>query len=161
MEAIAGLSLAANILQLVDFTAKVLSTGNQIRMSGSTAQNSELELVARDFTALNERITLWARPNPASSDPLAKDSQVRGVLVWVYAPATIFLQVCRHSRIWLQSARALPKNLLLYLSRCDVPEVRPDTKRFSAPFEQLGARKRLRIPSLDFKQCVMSFNLGF
>jgi hypothetical protein len=42
MEAIAGLSLAANILQIVNFTAKVLSTGNQIRLSGSTEQNSEL-----------------------------------------------------------------------------------------------------------------------
>ena len=76
MEAIAGLSLAANILQIVDFTAKVLSIGNQIRLSGSTVQNSELELVVRDFTVLNKRITSWARPNPASSDPLAKDRQV-------------------------------------------------------------------------------------
>jgi len=77
MEAIAGLSLAANILQVIDFTATVLSTGNQIRQSGSTVQNSELERVVEDFTALNERITSWARPNPASSGPLAQDSQVR------------------------------------------------------------------------------------
>ena len=77
MEAIAGLSLAANILQVIDFTVTVLSTGNQIRQSGSTIQNSELERVVEDFTALNERITLWARPNPASSGPLAQDSQVR------------------------------------------------------------------------------------
>ncbi|KAI4701438.1 hypothetical protein J4E81_003178 [Alternaria sp. BMP 2799] len=75
MEAIAGLSLAANILQVIDFTAKVLSTGNQIRQSGSTIQNSELERVVEDFTTLNERITSWARPNPASSGPLAQDSQ--------------------------------------------------------------------------------------
>ncbi|KAI4631838.1 uncharacterized protein J4E87_002544 [Alternaria ethzedia] len=75
MEAIAGLSLAANILQVIDFTAKVLSTGNQLRQSGSTVQNSELERVVEDFTALNERITSWARPNPASSGPLAQDSQ--------------------------------------------------------------------------------------
>jgi hypothetical protein len=76
MEAIAGLSLAANILQIVDFTAKILSTGNQIRQSGSTVENSELEKAIHDFRALNERITLWARPNPASSGPLAEDSQV-------------------------------------------------------------------------------------
>jgi hypothetical protein len=76
MEAIAGLSLAANILQIVDFTAKVLSTGNQIRLSGSTVQNSELELVVNDFTTLNERITLWTRPDPANLGPLAKDVQV-------------------------------------------------------------------------------------
>lgn len=76
MEAIAGLSLAANMIQLIDFTAKVLSTGNQIRQSDSTVQNAELERVVEDFTALNERMTLWARPNPASSGPLAQDSQV-------------------------------------------------------------------------------------
>jgi hypothetical protein len=76
MEAIAGLSLAANILQIVDFTAKVLSTGNQIRQSGSTVQNAELERVVDDLTGLNGRIALWARPDPASSGPLAKDSQV-------------------------------------------------------------------------------------
>lgn len=76
MEAIAGLSLAANILQIVDFTAKVVSTGNEICRSGSTVQNSEFGLVARDLTALNERITSWSRPNPTSSDPLAKDREV-------------------------------------------------------------------------------------
>ncbi|KAI4617906.1 hypothetical protein J4E83_006238 [Alternaria metachromatica] len=75
MEAIAGLSLAANILQVVDSTKKVLSSVNQIRQSGSTVQNSEIGRLVADFTALNERITLWARPNPASSGPLAQDSQ--------------------------------------------------------------------------------------
>ncbi|KAB2099581.1 hypothetical protein AG0111_0g12197 [Alternaria gaisen] len=75
MEAIAGLSLAANILQVVDFTMKVLSTANEFRKAGSTVQNHELELVVNDLTALNERTKSWARPNPASSGPLAKDSQ--------------------------------------------------------------------------------------
>jgi hypothetical protein len=89
MEAIAGLSLAANILQIVDFTAKVLSTGNQIRLSGSTVQNSELEVVVLDFTALHERITSWARPNPAGWGPLAKDSQVCYVRLRAYAPAIV------------------------------------------------------------------------
>lgn len=77
MEAIAGLSLAANILQVVDFTTKVLSTANEFRKAGSTVQNHELEVVVQDLTALNERTKSWARPNPASSGPLAKDSQVR------------------------------------------------------------------------------------
>lgn len=77
MEAIAGLSLAANILQVVDFTAKILSTGNQIRLSGSTVENSELDLVVRDLKALSECTTSWARPDPANLGPLAKDSQVR------------------------------------------------------------------------------------
>jgi hypothetical protein len=89
MEAIAGLSLAANILQIVDFTAKVLSTGNQIRLSGSTVENYELGLVVRDFTALNERIASWTRPDPASYGPLAKDSQVCQVRLCVDTTATV------------------------------------------------------------------------
>jgi hypothetical protein len=76
MEAIAGLSLAANILQVVDFTTKVLSTANEFRKAGSTVQNYELEVVVHDLAALNERTKSWARPNPASSGPLAKNSQV-------------------------------------------------------------------------------------
>lgn len=79
MEAIAGLSLAANILQVVDFTTKIFSTANEFRKAGSTVQNHELEVVVRDLTALNERTKLWARPNPASSGPLEKDSQVRWI----------------------------------------------------------------------------------
>jgi hypothetical protein len=78
MEAVAGLSLAANILQVVDFAAKLLSTGHQIYEAGSTVQNSELELVISDFTALNDRLRSWTRPDPAASGPLAKDSQVCG-----------------------------------------------------------------------------------
>jgi hypothetical protein len=89
MEAIAGLSLAATILQIVDFTAKVLSTGNQIRLSGSTVENYELELVVRDFTTLNERIASWTRPDPASYGPLAKDSQVCQVRLCVDTTATV------------------------------------------------------------------------
>jgi hypothetical protein len=77
MEAIAGLSLAANILQVIDFTTKVLSTTNEFREAGSTVQYNELEVVVQDLTALNERTKSWARPNLASSGPLAKDSQVR------------------------------------------------------------------------------------
>jgi hypothetical protein len=76
MEAIAGLSLAANILQVVDFTTKVLLNGHQIYKTGSVVQNRELELVTNDFVELNDRLKSWARPDPATSGPLSKDSQV-------------------------------------------------------------------------------------
>jgi hypothetical protein len=77
MEAIAGLSLAANILQVIDFSAKVLLAGHQIHKTGSTAQNAELELVTNDFVELNDRLRSWIRPDAATSGPLEKDSQVR------------------------------------------------------------------------------------
>ncbi|KAF9697426.1 hypothetical protein EKO04_004561 [Ascochyta lentis] len=75
MEAIAGLSLAANILQVVEFTANVLSAGRQISQAGSTVQNSELGVVVTDFTALNDRVKIWARPDPAALGPLAENGQ--------------------------------------------------------------------------------------
>jgi hypothetical protein len=77
MEAIAGLSLAANILQVIDFTVNVLLAGQQIHKTGSTAQNAELELVTNDFVELNNRLKSWTRPDTATYGPLEKDSQVR------------------------------------------------------------------------------------
>jgi hypothetical protein len=76
MEAIAGLSLAANILQVIDFTASVLRTGNQIYNTGSTAQNRELELVTNDFVELNNKLKSCARTDAATSGQPRKDIQV-------------------------------------------------------------------------------------
>jgi hypothetical protein len=76
MEAIAGLSLAANILQVVELSAKLLSKGREIQQAGSTIQNSELEAVTTDFTALSGKLRLWARPDPAKLGPLAHENQV-------------------------------------------------------------------------------------
>lgn len=77
MEAIAGLSLAANILQVVDLSAKLLSKGREIQQAGSTIQNSELEAVTTDFAALNGKLKSWARPDPAKLGPLARENQVQ------------------------------------------------------------------------------------
>ena len=77
MEAIAGLSLAANILQVVDFSAKLLSKGREIQQAGSTIQKSELEAVTTDFAALSGTLKSWARPDPAKLGPLARENQVQ------------------------------------------------------------------------------------
>ena len=76
MEAIAGLSLAANILQVVELSAKLLSKGREIQQAGSTIQNSELEAVTTDFAALSGKLKSWARPDPAQLGPLARENQV-------------------------------------------------------------------------------------
>lgn len=80
MESLAALGLAANILQVVDFTANLLSTGKEIYQRGSTVQNSELEVVVKDLTSLNDPLKSWARPNPDALGPLARESQVRKLL---------------------------------------------------------------------------------
>lgn len=87
MEAVAGLSLAANILQVIDFSAKVLSTGREIQQAGSTIQNSELETIATDLAGLSRELKSWARPAPAKSDPRAQDHQVLTTLFLSYHEA--------------------------------------------------------------------------
>jgi hypothetical protein len=76
MEAIAALSLAANVFQVVDFAHKLLSTGQQIYQAGSTVQNAELEVVVQDFAVLNKRLQKQSRPDPDVLGPLSKDDQV-------------------------------------------------------------------------------------
>jgi hypothetical protein len=77
MEAIAGLSLAANILQVVDLTAKLLSKGREIQQAGSTIQNFEIETITTEFAGLSGKLRSWARPDPAKLGPLAHESQVQ------------------------------------------------------------------------------------
>jgi hypothetical protein len=79
MEALAAFGLAASILQVVDFSTKVLDAGNQIFHGGSTQRNSELELVAADLKLINTQLKAFARPDPNSLGPLAQDSQVKMV----------------------------------------------------------------------------------
>ncbi|PSN68727.1 hypothetical protein BS50DRAFT_520818 [Corynespora cassiicola Philippines] len=75
MEAAASLGLAANVLQLVELGAKLLSTGNEIYQAGSTVENAELEIITKDLTALNERLKSSFRPHPSIHGPLNQDDQ--------------------------------------------------------------------------------------
>ncbi|KAF2873771.1 hypothetical protein BDV95DRAFT_353084 [Massariosphaeria phaeospora] len=75
MEPLAAFGLAANILQVVDFSAKLLSAGHQIYQAGSTVQNAELALVAQDLRSLNNKLKMWARPDQTALGPLTQDRQ--------------------------------------------------------------------------------------
>jgi hypothetical protein len=52
MSTMEGSSIAANILQVVNTAAQLLSTGHQIYQAGVTLQISDLEHVTSDFQAL-------------------------------------------------------------------------------------------------------------
>ncbi|KAI9868493.1 MAG: hypothetical protein M1813_005937 [Trichoglossum hirsutum] len=75
MEALAAFGVAANVLQIVDFSVKLLSTGHQVLQTGSTVNNSELEVVAKDLRALSENIKRTVRPAPTIMGCLSKDDQ--------------------------------------------------------------------------------------
>ncbi|KAF2005793.1 hypothetical protein P154DRAFT_559504 [Amniculicola lignicola CBS 123094] len=75
MEPLCAFALAAGILQVVDFSSRLLSAGYQLYQDGSTVRNSEFTLVADDLSSLNDKIKAWARPDLSVSGPLAKDNQ--------------------------------------------------------------------------------------
>ncbi|KAH7091669.1 hypothetical protein FB567DRAFT_279507 [Paraphoma chrysanthemicola] len=75
MEPIAALSLAANILQIIDFAASLVSTSQQIYEAGSSVKVREVELSVRDFNDLNKTLKSWVRPDVHALGPLTKDQQ--------------------------------------------------------------------------------------
>ncbi|CAI6339389.1 unnamed protein product [Periconia digitata] len=75
MEPLSAFGLAAGILQIIDFSTRLLSTGQQLYQDGSTVQNSEFTLIADDLSSMNDKIKSWARPDQSVSGPLAKENQ--------------------------------------------------------------------------------------
>lgn len=77
LEGLAALGLAASILQVIDFSTKLLSSAREIQMNGSTIRNSDLELIATDLKHTNEELKqyLHARIDPSTQG--TQDEQVR------------------------------------------------------------------------------------
>jgi hypothetical protein len=80
MEAAAAFGLAANILQVVELAYKLLSTGHEIYQAGTTVQNSELEVLANDFTILRKRLTSCDHQSTSVLGPLTETDQVDVIL---------------------------------------------------------------------------------
>jgi hypothetical protein len=76
MDPISAFSLAAGIIQVVDFATRLLSTANELYHDGSTVRNSDITSVADDLSSLNDKIKARARPDLSVSGPLARDNQV-------------------------------------------------------------------------------------
>ncbi|KAH7075973.1 hypothetical protein BKA63DRAFT_566014 [Paraphoma chrysanthemicola] len=75
MEGLAALSIAANIIQVVEFGQNLLRIGGQVYQSGSTLQNSDLEVVLKDFELVTSRLAVWASPNPGVPGPRTEIDQ--------------------------------------------------------------------------------------
>lgn len=59
MDPFNALSIAASVVQFVDFTSKILSTTYELYKSadGASLENAERETVTKDLQALNKRLT--------------------------------------------------------------------------------------------------------
>ena len=76
MEALAAFGLAASVLQVVDFSTKVLSSANEIAKNGSTNRNAELTTITEHLRSLNDSLLQSCGPELGAEGPLSKDDQV-------------------------------------------------------------------------------------
>ncbi len=74
MEALAALSIVANVFQVIDFSMNVLSTANELRKAGTTKDQSDISMVVDDLKTLNSKLKhssqAIASPNNLSQDQL-------------------------------------------------------------------------------------------
>ena len=75
MDPLSALSLAANVLQFVEFTTKILAVGHEIYQSGTSSANANLELVTKDIHSLGAKLKTTALPEGLPK-VLTEDDQV-------------------------------------------------------------------------------------
>lgn len=76
-----ALSVASSVIQIVDFSSKLVSKGEEIRRNGSLVENDELERVTKDLQELNGSLLGWLHPDPPLIGCLTKDQSVSVSLV--------------------------------------------------------------------------------
>ena len=69
MEALAALSIVANIFQVIDFSMTVLSTANELRKAGTTRDQSNISMVADDLRTLNSKLKQSSKLISTSNNP--------------------------------------------------------------------------------------------
>lgn len=69
LDPLTALSLASSIVQLVDFSAKVVSESRQIYQAGSAIQNDELEIISNDLLDLVKTVELRSNKGASHAGP--------------------------------------------------------------------------------------------
>ncbi|KAI0145095.1 hypothetical protein GGR57DRAFT_494749 [Xylariaceae sp. FL1272] len=77
MEALAGLSLACNILQLAEVSMKVWTAGVQLWNAGSTQEHDELDVICQEIKHYLSRIQLPRTPSNLSPSQVQKTELIR------------------------------------------------------------------------------------
>jgi hypothetical protein len=77
MDPFTAISLAGNILQFIDFTAKVVAHGCEIGQAGGTAEVLDLANVTRDFETLTRKLKCSLRESDNVQTCLNEHDQVR------------------------------------------------------------------------------------
>ncbi|OQU94913.1 NACHT domain-containing protein [Cladophialophora immunda] len=79
MEAMAAVGLAGNILQFIDFAAKIVTKGHHIYKSvdGSLSENNDLELITSDLVVLQTKLERSPDRSSGAASPNEDDEAVR------------------------------------------------------------------------------------
>ena len=79
MEALAGVSLAANVIQFIDFSYTLVSRGKRIYRNGSLSEYGDLEKVTIALVDYNRRLQESLAFRMSSADGPSEDEKV-----WVH-----------------------------------------------------------------------------
>jgi hypothetical protein len=77
MDPVTALSLAAAVVQFVDFGSEILSEAKQIHEAGSSTGVSDLDKVTQDLMDANRRLKASLSPTPTSGGAADSNVQVR------------------------------------------------------------------------------------
>jgi hypothetical protein len=66
MEALAAVGAASSILQLLDFTVKLIKTGKEVRESGCTLENEALETIYERMQTFLQPVDVLAEATPSA-----------------------------------------------------------------------------------------------
>ena len=76
MDPLTAFSLACGVIQVVDFSTKIVVKCRQIYKDGATSENKEIETMAENLTGLATDLKLPSlTENPGSADQLYHDDQ--------------------------------------------------------------------------------------
>lgn len=108
MDPFSALSLAANIVQFLDFGQKLISKGKEVYKStnGTLATHLEIELIYDDLWAIAGSLAVHAPPSPADSTdtlhspaPNINDDQIYRLATSCQAVAQDLLSIVRDLRL--------------------------------------------------------------
>ena len=76
MEALAGVSLASNVIQFIDFSYTLVSRGKRIHRNGSLSEHGDLEKVTIALVDYNRRLQESLKSRLSSADGPTEDEKV-------------------------------------------------------------------------------------
>jgi len=76
MEAIAGISLAANVIQFIDFSSRLVSKGKEIHENGSLSEQDDLENVTRSLAHFSHKLRESLQSRCTAGADITEDDKV-------------------------------------------------------------------------------------